>query len=210
MTKKLLLLLTAPLFLVGCNATTSNPTGFNDWMRIDSYQIFGGGQNSNYEPTYQVYAIYQSAESLESITSIKSYGEDHKDIYVRAGKENYDKYNFKKTATLTYGEGTSSLSVTFKEIVVQTKFGRELYYSPSGRTLKVLEWDNALDKVFNKSIHDQMKGYICYYASLSESQTTINATSYYGFSGYVEKETETYIDLGTTAVSYSPYKTPEN
>ena len=210
--KKLLLLLVTPLFLIGCN---SNPATTANYVRLSSYQISGSSQVTHTEPYYYVYAEYELSQGYSDANMYGIYGEAKKTIYVMASFESYEKYGFKNQAQVSlYNQSTgttTSATATHKGDIIKTKNGVELYYSVEIRTLKHISFTNTTDKVFNNSKLDELKTKNYYQATLTENETTISRTGYYSYySSFYQNTTETFIDLGTTAVSYVLYTPPEN
>ena len=210
--KKLLLLLAAPLFLVGCN---SNPATSANYLRLQSYQIFGGGQASNSEPVYYIFAEYELAQPIEDTSYNSVYGDAKKTIYVVSSFASYEKSGFKSQAQVSIynsNTGTTTTSTaTHKGNIVKVKNATELYYAVEIRTIKHVQYSYATEKVFNESKLKELKSKYFFSASLTDEATTISISNYYGYNSYFTQSTvETYIDLGTTAVSYVPYTPPEN
>ena len=210
MLKKLPLLF-IPLMLVGCN---SNPTSTANYIRLQSFRISGGSEITNSEPVYYVFAEYELAEAPAEGSTFYVYGEARKTIYVMASFTNYENYGFKSQAGVTlydYYTGTqTNTTATFKGEIVKSKVAQELYYSVEIRTIKQVYYYLATDKTYNNSKLNELKNKGYYSANLTESSTTITVSNSYSNGTYQPKTTETYTDLGTTAVTYVPYTPPEN
>lgn len=202
----LITLLSIPLALSNC--------GSNDnYQRCNSIRIAGGGEVTNQEPTKYVYAEYEVASSLDGYTT-QGYGDEHKTVYVYTiYSKTYEAVGFKENATLnayTTSGTTVSIDAKLKGLVALTNTSTEVYYAKNIRTIKVVEYNNYIEKAYDGSKCDEMKTKLCYFATVSESSTIISEQgySYYNYA-FNPKKQETYTDLGTTAVSYTPYEKPE-
>lgn len=186
------------------------------YTRCNTITIGGITSVSNVEPIEYLIGIYESSISMpdtkEYPSATKGYGNDRNLIYIMAAKAGENSVDLRDEATLRYRaydySSTLTTTATLVDRVAMVHNSTEVYYSQKNRTVKVKEDKYMPDKKYNASEFDNIEDKTTYTAYILGNTMTIDGVS----SGMVfeSKSEESFVDLGSAYVMYTPYTPPKN